>query len=70
MDPHITQTVVDSIPLSESTHACVEVSANLRGLSLTRLFFAYDKILLQAILSIHAWSCQCLHEVISQLTCF
>ena len=38
-----------------------QVSANLRGLSLTRLFFAYDKILLQAIWSIHDWSCQCLY---------
>ena len=48
-----------------------QVSANLRGLSLTRLFFAYDKILLQAIWSIHDWSCQCLHEeVMSQLTCY
>ena len=48
-----------------------EVSANMRGLSLTRLFFAYDEILLQAIRSIHAWSCQCLHEkVMSQLTCY
>ena len=36
-----------------------QVSANLRGLSLTRLFFTYDKILLQAIQSIHNWSCRC-----------
>ena len=52
LDPHEIQTVIDSIPLSESTHVCFEVSANLRGLSLTWLFFAYDKILLHAIRSI------------------
>ena len=63
LDPHETKTVVDSIPLSEKqTHACYEVSANLRGLSLTRLFFAYDKFLSQTIRSIHTWSCRCLHD--------
>ena len=55
LDPHETRTVDKSIPLSKKqTHACYEVSANLRGLSLTQLFFAYDKILSQTIQSIHA----------------
>ena len=48
-----------------------QVSANLRGLSLTQLYFAYDKILSQVIWSIHDWLCRCLHDkVITQLTCF